>query len=630
MEKRRTLFDEFPPVSKKEWMDKINSDLNGVDFDSKLVWKTNEGFKVQPFYRKEDITHLSHIGVFPELLAGKNDGSTNQGATFIKNGNSWLIRQNITVTDYLSANRKARSLLHKGINSLGFKIDDQESITKDNFNNLLTDLNPDNLEINFSAFGKAEEIVVILADIIENRGLSPSAIRGAVETDPLGRLLINGTLCIPVEAGLDYLASLSRKANVLPHFRTVQVNGSNFSNAGSNTVEELAFSISTGVEYISQLTDRGIDAEQAASKIRFSFGTGSGYFMEIAKLRAARFLWSLISEGFKSADAESFRMEIHSTTSLWNATVFDPYVNMLRTQTEAMSAVLGGTDSLTVNFYDIAFARPNEFSERIARNQQLMLKEEAHFDKVNDPASGSYYIENLTALVAEYAWRLFLEIEDKGGFLEALKSGFIQEKISMSSRKRMKNIATREEILLGTNLYLNPEENNIREEYGDILFSEPKDHRDDLVVKPVTIIRAAEGYEKIRLAVNKAVKRPRVFLLPVGDKVMRKVRSQFSAGFFSCAGYMITENDGFDSVDEGVSKALDSGVDIVVICCSDDEYPVYAPEIYRSLKEKAIIVIAGNRGNKEELRSLGIDNYICAGSDIIDSLNFYNSLLGIK
>jgi methylmalonyl-CoA mutase len=161
--------------------------------------------------------------------------------------------------------------------------------------------------------------------------------------------------------------------------------------------------------------------------------------MEIAKLRAARILWSVISDAYKARDKNSFRMEIHSVTKVWNDTVPDPYTNLLRTQTEAMSAVLGGTDSLTVNPFDTAYTVPDEFSERIARNQQLILKEEAWFDKVADASAGSYYIENLTALVAENAWKLFLGIENNGGFISALDSGFVGEIISGPSSEEIKN-----------------------------------------------------------------------------------------------------------------------------------------------------------------------------------------------
>ena len=429
---QKKLFEQFPPVTTKEWMDKINVDLKGADFNKKLVWKTGEGFDVMPFYRKEDLENINYIDAFlPLFLRGDVRQPTDRGVN--EKDNRWLIRQNIKVNDYRAANKKALEILMKGVDSLGFIITDPETINDKNLSLLLEGIDPQGSEINFQSNGRAREIISSLVGISEKNGTDKSSLWGAVEADPIGRLMANGTLCIPVEAGFDYLASLTRETALLPNFRNIQINGSNFTNGGAGAVRELAFSISMATEYLDQLTERGISAEDVASKIRFSFGIGPDYFMEIAKLRAARLLWSLIADAYNSADSKSFRMEIHSVTKVRNDAVADPYINMLRTQTEAMSAVLGGTDSLTVNPFDTAGDIPTEFQERIARNQQLILKKEAWFDKVADPSAGSYYIENLTAMIAENSWKLFLETENTGGFISALNSGFIREKIAGSA-----------------------------------------------------------------------------------------------------------------------------------------------------------------------------------------------------
>ena len=431
--KQKKLFEQFPPVTKQEWMDKIDADLKGADFNERLVWNTGEGFNIMSFYTREDLKDLNHLDGFLPLVLRRDVTTAAPGKTTQNIPSSWLIRQNIKVSDYSAANKKALSILKKGIDSLGFIIEDPESINEKNFTVLLDGINPETSEINFLSNGKAREIISLLIRICEKKGIGISTLRGAVEADPLGRLMLNGTLCIPVEAGFDYLASLTKETAVLPHYRNIHINGSNLTNAGSGSVKELGLSLSMAVEYLSQLTGRGISAGEAASKIRFSFGIGSDYFMEMAKLRAARILWSIVADAYKAEDNNSFRMEIHSVTKLWNDTVSDPYINMLRTQTEAMSAVLGGTDSLTVNPFDAGYTVPDEFSERIARNQQLILKEEAWFDKVADPSAGSYYIENLTALLAENSWKLFLTIENIGGFISALDSGFVHEKIAGST-----------------------------------------------------------------------------------------------------------------------------------------------------------------------------------------------------
>lgn len=417
-------------------MDKINSDLRGAGFYEKLVWKTGEGFDVMPFYRQEDLERLWSVdSVLPLLLRGDDDQLPDRRIS-----SSWLVRQDIPVTDYAAANGKALSLLMNGIDSIGFIITDPETVNEENFSLLLQDINPECAEINLIPEGKAREMISLISSIWKKNGSDLSKIKGAVEADPLGRLMLNGELCIPVNAGIDYLASLVRDTLVLPAFRSIRVNGLNFRNAGSGPVRELALAISMAVEYLNLLTDRGISPETAAKTLRFSFATGTSFFMEIAKLRAARLLWSVVCEKFGITGKNVSRMEINSVTAISLSNGEDRYKNMLRTQTEAMSAVIGGTDSLTVLPFESPFNRPGEFSERIARNQQLILREEACFDRVIDPSAGSYYIETLTSLVAEKAWDLFLETEKNGGFLAALNSGLIHsrtdEKISVKNEER--------------------------------------------------------------------------------------------------------------------------------------------------------------------------------------------------
>jgi len=490
MVQKEKLFDQFPPVTTKEWLDKLNSDLKGADFNEKLVWRTNGGFDVKPFYRMEDLENLRYLntlpGEFPYIRGTKTSN------------NNWLIRQNIEVTNYSEANRKALTILMNGIDSLGFIIADPESITERNFDLLLERIFLGGVEINFSSNGKAKEIIELIINYVKKSYSDPDKIRGAIEADPLGRLMVNGTLCIPPEDGFDYLASVVKSSKSLPNFRTININASNFINAGADVVMELAFGISMGNEYLVQLTDRGISADIGASKIRFSFGTGSTYFAEIAKLRAARLLWSVVTSGFHPENGENIKMDIHCVTGEFNKTVYDPYVNLLRTQTEAMSVILGGTDSLTVEPFDIVFRHPDEFSERLARNQQLILKEEAYFDKVADPSAGSYYIENLTSLIAEKAWKLFLEIEDQGGFLSCLKSGWIQKKLSQSASRRKSDIESGKEILLGTNRFPNLNEKAPTDIDLDRAFK-AQVTPDDIQIEPIKLFRGSEEIEMIRL-----------------------------------------------------------------------------------------------------------------------------------
>lgn len=598
-------------------MNKIKADLKGQDFDRKLVWRTGEGFDVKPFYREEDIASLPFIsnppGEFP-FLRGVYPGR-----------NAWFKRQDIVVEDPEAANRKALDILNRGIDSLGFVFGAEVDYTPGLMETLLDGIFCESIELNFLPQGKAKELFSAFDTYIKNKGIKPGLLRGAIETDPLGRLMVNGSLCVPVSDGIDYVADLVKSTEHLENFRVLNIRGDAFGNAGSGIVQELAYSMAMGNEYLSQLSERGIEPGVAARSMGFTFGIGSNYFMEIARMRAARVLWAKVVDAWSPSRPEDCKIYVHSVTSDWNLTVYDPYVNMLRTQTEAMSATLGGTNSLTVKPFDSVFREPSEFSERLARNQQLMLMEESHFDKVNDPSAGSYYIEKLTSSIAEHAWELFVETEEEGGFLESLLKGSIQSGVKTTAIRRKENIRRRKEKLLGTNIYPDADE-KIKKPFA----ARNKDAVAASDVEPLVPVRAAEEFEAMRMAVDSLDTTPVVFLLTIGDPVMRKARAQFAHGFFGCAGYEVIDNLGFDDAETAVKAAKEAGADITVICSSDKEYAEYAPRVYSLLKGDSILVVAGEPACMDDLRSKGIDHFISMRSNLLETLMEYNRELGIK
>lgn len=621
MKEEQKLFEEFKPVATEEWVEKITKDLKGADYNKKMIWRTNEGFEIMPFYRMENLDGLNHLntmpGEFPFVRGGKQENNT------------WFVRQSIEVNDYSAANRKALDILMKGVDSLGFIIRDADTISARNLEALLAGIYTESIELNFSSEGKARELVQNLVSLMQSRGTDLSSLRGSVEADPIGRLMVNGTLCVPVNEGLDYLAELVKDSKSLPGLRVVQVNAANFNNAGSDIVTELAFGLSLGNEYMAQLTERGIDASLAASKTGFKFAIGSNYFLEIAKLRAARLLWALIVKRYEGASESACRMNILSVTSEWNKTVYDAYVNMLRTQTEAMSAALGGTDSMVVAPFNSHFAQPDEFSERVARNQQLLLREEAHFDKVTDPAAGSWYIENLTHMIADKAWKLFTEIEEKGGFLKALQAGIIQERVEAIASKRRDDIAKRREVLLGSNQYPGYNEKMPVRADREKIFSKTVESEQPMV-KPLRLFRGAEEFEKLRLAAEQKEEQPSVFILAAGNPAMRMARAQFTSNFFACGGYKIIDNGAFKSIEEGARAALESGASIVVLCSSDEEYAGMAPAAYDIIGGKSLFVVAGAPDCMEDLKQKGIEHFISIRSNLLDTLREFHNILGIK
>ena len=286
---------------------------------------------------------------------------------------------------------------------------------------------------------------------------------------------------------------------------------------------------------------------------------------------------------------------------------------------------------MTVTPFDITYKQPDEFSERIARNQQLLLREESHFNKITDPAPGSYYIENLTISIAEQAWKLFLEVEDKGGFYAALKEGFIQQTVNASAEARHMAIARRKEILVGTNQYP-----NINEKAADKIKDKAscgccggESHKCQPEYETLHFERGASDFETLRLATEKSDKQPVVFMLTIGNLAMRLARSQFSGNFFGCAGYKIVDNLGFNTIQEGVDAAIEAKADIVVLCSSDDEYATLAPEAKAALGDKAILVVAGAPECMEELKAQGIDQFINVRSNVLDTLKAFNAKLSI-
>ncbi|MCD4770233.1 MAG: acyl-CoA mutase large subunit family protein [Bacteroidales bacterium] len=618
MSENKKMFDQFPPVSTGEWMEKVKADLKGADFDKRLVWKSREGLIVMPFYRAEDTDSLMHTGFLPgEFPFIRGNGKVN---------NEWYIRQNIDVADIEEANSKVLDILNRGVNSIGFMIGTDFEYSEQNLSKLLDAVFIGSIELNFCPEGGALELLMGLKEVFKKRGIKPSGVKGAIETDPLGRYMVNGKLCVSLEEGFAYLKKLADEAVEYENFRIIRVNGANFTNAGSTIVQELGMSLSMGNEYMTRLTDAGIKPDHAARSIGFTFGIGSNYFMEIARLRAARLLWSVIVKRYGVRSEDSMKMDIHCITSEWNKTLYDPYVNMLRTQTEAMSATLGGTDSLTVSLFDSSSGESGSFSERNARNQQLLLKEESHFDKVADPSAGSYYIENLTAGIAEHAWNLFVGIEEKGGFVSALKSGYIQDSVSQAAALRDIEVSKGREKLLGTNIFPDPDEKLAT----NLASVGSQGDSEDYEVKPLRIYRGAEVFEKLRLATDRSSKQPAVFLFTIGDLSMRKARARFSSNFFSVAGYKVIDSNGFEDVTSGIEEAERTQAEIVVICSSDDEYTLYGPEIYNRLKERAIIVVAGNPVSEPMLREAGIEHFISLRSNILDTLRHFNKLLGIN
>ena len=619
-ELKEKLFSEFAPVSTEEWMAKITADLKGVPFEKKLVWKTGEGFNVNPFYRAEDIEGLktteSLPGEFPYVRGTKKD-------------NDWKVRQNIEVTCFKGANEKALDILNKGVTSLGFIIKGSD-VNAENIATLLDGICPECVELNFNTCNcKAEMLIGILADYFKGKGADLEKCKGSVNYDPFKKPLVKGK---ENEDWVEAAAAVLKAGAALPGYKVLAVNAFYFNNAGAYISQELGYALAWGNELLAKLTEVGLDATEVAKKIKFNFGISSNYFMEIAKFRAARWLWAEIVAAYNPACQCACKMHVHAQTSEWNMTVYDAHVNLLRSQTEAMSAALAGVDSITVRPFDKTYQTPDDFSERIARNQQLLLKEESHFAKIVDVAGGSYYIEELTQNIAEAAWKLFLETQEQGGYIEALKKGFVQAAVKATAQARDLAIAQRKENFVGVNQFPNFNEKIDRQLCACIF--EPEDETaEGAEIETLKPYRGPAAFEAMRLktdAFSAKNGRPVVYMFPMGNLAMRKARAQFACNFFACAGFEVKDNNGFKTVDEGVQACLDNKAAIVVLCSSDDEYAGFAPEAFEKLKDKAIVVVAGNPESRPELEAKGLLNYIHVKNNVLEELKGYQVKLGIK
>lgn len=614
---REKLFSEFTAPTTQEWIDKIQVDLKGADYEKKMVWKTNEGFKVQPFYRREDLKDLKGVnslpGEFPFIRGNKKDS------------NLWYVRQEIKVDDVKAANAKALDILNKGVNSLGFKIPGS-MVSTETVETLLEDIVAECVELNFSTCQRhTVELASILVDYFKKKGYDLDKLEGSVNFDPIEKILSSGK---DRSALISSLPQLIEALKPLPGFKAVAVNTIALNNAGCYIYQELGYALAWGNEYLQQMVEAGIDVVTAAKSIKFNMGVSENYFMEIAKFRAARLLWAEIVKQYEPACDCACQMHVHATTTSYNQTIFDSYVNLLRSQTEAMSAALANVDSITVTPFDAPYKESDEFSERLARNQQLLLKEESHFDKIVDAGGGSYYIEHLTDAIAKEGWKVFLEVENEGGFLALALAGKIQDAVNASNTARHANAAKRREFMLGTNQFPNFNEKSEGKMPKECACQCQSD--DAATITKLNKSRMASEFEELRLKTEQAEKQPVAFMLTIGNLAMRQARAQFSCNFLASAGYKVIDNLGFATVEEGVEAGLKADADIIVICSSDDEYAEYAIPAYKALDGRAMFVVAGAPACSDDLKAAGIENFIHVRVNQLETLKDFNAKLGIK
>ena len=577
-----TFLSEFPPVSTEQWEHIIREKITGAEYASKLIWHPEEGLAVKPYYRADDLAGLQFLGAapgeFPFVRGARTTGD-------------WLIREEIDFVDAEDANRSAFAAFAAGAEEIAFRQTKLES--PEDLATLLANLH----ETPIVFVGSEPEFVRLL---IERLRKWPHGASISTDLDPLA------------DPGLS--AELICKAP--PGFRPFVIHAEPLQERAAGSLEEVGFALSAAVDFVAEMQERGVSIDRITASISFSFAMGPEFFLQIAKLRAFRLVWSKAVESFGGSH-DAARPSIHAATAHWNTTVYNPQINILRATTEAISAILGGADSISVSPFDDCFRQPDASSRRLARNTQVILKQEAFLSRVVDPVGGSYMIEALTNSIASKAWKLFQELETAGGYRRALATGLITSVLDNRMSSRKEAVASRRRVLTGTNRFA----------YASEQALSPAD-----AVHFGSVARAAQSFEALRMRTERFTdltgKQPRIVLAEIGDSKMRNARTQFAADFLACAG-LVTRKALFESAD----TIADSDAEVFVLCSSDAEYLPIAEELMSILRlhcSPANVIIAGNPETTEQLRNIGVVDFIHLRSNAVEVLARIQQMVGIK
>jgi methylmalonyl-CoA mutase len=667
------LLAEFPPTPHAEWRKAAEESLDGATIEKKLVTRTPEGIDLQPIYTADDLAKAGGVESWP----GQAPFHRGTRALGMKR-EPWLVAQELPYGTPAEFNEALKSDLARGQTAINLPIDvatrrgldpDEAAPGEVSLCGLslsrVADLHQalDGIDIGRTpmivwAGTAALQLTGLVLTHASHRRIAAASLQGGVLADPLTEYARDGSLPVALEEVYSEMAALTQwSRTAAPKLHTVGVQGSLWADAGGTAVEELAFSLATGVDYLRALVARGVPVEVAAPRFLWQLSLGPQFFMEIAKLRAARLVWSRAVAAF-GGDAAAQKLFIHGRTALWNKTTLDPYVNMLRVTSEAFSGVVGGVDSLHVAAFDETIREPDEFSRRIARNVQIILAEECHLTETADAAGGSWYVETLTLELARKAWARFQEVEKQGGMAAALRAGTPQAAVAKSAAAMQESVAKRRTGVIGVNLFPNLKEKplprpdvsftklhaqraeeisshrlrpqhlqnaRIVERLGQLMRT-PAEGRLNAVVEAfdlgatigevscalrraktlepkierVVVSRRSTGFEKLRMAAGAFKARtgaaPKVWLANFGPVKQHKARADFSSGFFAAGGFEVGQSKGAASVQEAVDAAIKAAAPIVVLCSTDDTYPELAGPFISALKAarpETLVVLAG-------------------------------------
>ncbi len=566
----KKLFGDFSPVTDEQWTAQAIKDLKGQDFE-KLIWESPDGLTIKPFYTANDTRDIAALHIE-------------------KADNNWEICQPLVVCDAKSANTLAHQALMSGATGIDFdlrKVPHNEG----DFNTLLKGILPEFAGLHIQVTQDATAYATHFASFLKQHSITKEFVP-TFSYDTTGEINT---------ADITTHKAILEAFKELPLVRCLAVNGASFNNKGASAIQELALSIAMAAEFISQLNENGFSNEQLAERIHFRLGVGSNFFLEIAKLRALRLLWTDLLSSFESSTGISTYLKAESSS--WNKTIYDPHNNLLRGTTETLAAAVSSVDSIATLPFDSVYEDPTAFSTRLSRNISLLLKHESYVDKALDPAAGSYYIEALTQELVNKAWEQFELIEKQGGYLECFTKGIVQKQLEEAAEKRQQMLASRRQVLIGVNQYPNYQEQRKNGATGEV--------------------RAASGFEELRLKVDAMKTRPKVLLFTFGNLTMRRARAAFATNFFACGGFSVIDHNGYPDIESGLAAIQKEKPDYVILCSSDEEYPALAAELVKHIDKFALVVAGYPKEFLSALENTGISHYIHVKSNLLEELKRY-------
>lgn len=600
----------FPLKTKEDWKAKAEESLKGKSIEA-LKSPTYENIILEPLYSQQDDQKA------PDYPGGADFRRGIDPLGYVTN--DWKAAQRISYHSVDELKEKLHVGVEKGQTALSFEVSEELLESKETLNDVLGDL-PSTFPFAVNGRDMQSALLAVLAESEE----SANQVSGYIGSDPLSLFAEEGLIDEDFFKG--WIEDIKLASLKLPNLRSVLVNTSPYHQGGANAVQELGIAAATGTFYLQMLLEGGMKLEDILSKMVFQFSIGSNFFMEMAKLRAARILWNKITKVY-GAKAEARGMQISAETSMFTKTVYDPHVNILRAGNEAFAAVVGGVQYLHVTPFD-GITGSSQQSERIARNIQNILKEEAHLRTVVDPAGGSWYVETLTTELAERAWKYFQQIEANGGMLEVLKSGWLQEEISSVHTQRKQDIFTRKQSIIGTNVYANLVENTVQ--VKEHVTESTKINPNAISIKAIKNIRLSEPYEELRNK-SKGIERktgskPQVGLICLGELKQYKPRLDFMRGFLAAGGLKAIDSNPVTSLETVKLFISSQETKFFCLCSSNDLYESLGLEMIKVLRKEFpdnIFYLAGlpEKDMQSQWTNEGIRQFIHINSNCFELLS---------